>query len=145
MVPAEEMSFTPVDRLFTRMGAGDNMVDGESTFFVELSETVNILQNATKRSMVILDELGQLNIEKKSGNLCKFVLILGRGTSTHDGCAIALAVTRHFGRPENSCLVMFTTHYHQMVRYGTGLSPIIEFGHEIDITSGTSNARATSP
>ena len=59
MVPAEEMSFTPVDRLFTRMGAGDNMVDGESTFFVELSETVNILQNATNKSMVILDELGK--------------------------------------------------------------------------------------
>ena len=61
MVPAEEMRFTPVDRLFTRMGAGDNMVDGESTFFVELSETVNIIKNATKRSMVILDELGMRN------------------------------------------------------------------------------------
>ena len=145
MVPAEEMRFTPVDRLFTRMGAGDNMVDGESTFFVELSETVNILQNATKRSMVILDELGQLNIENKSGDLCEFVLILGRGTSTHDGCAIALAVTHHFGRPENSCLVMFTTHYHQMVRYGTDHSPINEFYHEIEFNLGTLSARATSP
>lgn len=97
-VPAEGMALLSVDRLFSRMGARDNIFEGESTFFVELVETVNILKHATRRSMAIIDELG-------------------RGTSTYDGCAIASAVMKHFIKPENAMRIIFTTHYHQLTQY----------------------------
>ena len=90
-VPAESAKLGMLDAVFTRMGAFDNMMAGESTFMVELSETSDILKQATPRSLVILDELG-------------------RGTSTHDGVAIAQAVLDHVIRTKRS-LTLFITHY----------------------------------
>ncbi|XP_077191229.1 DNA mismatch repair protein Msh6 isoform X3 [Paroedura picta] len=94
-VPAESCRLTPVDRVFTRLGASDRILSGESTFFVELSETSSILQHATEHSLVLMDELG-------------------RGTATFDGTAIASAVVRELS--ENiRCRTMFSTHYHSLV------------------------------
>ncbi|XP_067931306.1 DNA mismatch repair protein Msh6-like [Watersipora subatra] len=93
-VPAEKCRLTPVDRIFTRLGASDCLLRGESTFFVELSETNIILQHATHRSLVLLDELG-------------------RGTATHDGTAIASAVLYQLIQVQ--CRTIFSTHYHSLV------------------------------
>ena len=90
-VPAASARLGMLDAVFTRMGAFDNMMAGESTFMVELSETSDILKQASSRSLIILDELG-------------------RGTSTHDGVAIAQAVLDHIVR-EIRCLTLFITHY----------------------------------
>jgi DNA mismatch repair protein MSH3 len=93
-VPAESAELGMLDAVFTRMGAFDNMMAGESTFMVELSETSDILKQASPRSLVILDELG-------------------RGTSTHDGVAIAGAVLDHIVR-ETRSLTLFITHYQSL-------------------------------
>ncbi|ORX63094.1 hypothetical protein DM01DRAFT_208046 [Hesseltinella vesiculosa] len=93
-VPAQSCTMTPCDRIYTRIGANDNILAGQSTFMVELSETSKILHEATPRSMVILDELG-------------------RGTSTFDGLAIAYAVL-HYLAMHVGCLTMFSTHYHTL-------------------------------
>lgn len=93
-VPAQSATLGMLDAVFTRMGAFDNMLTGESTFMVELSETADILKQATPRSLVILDELG-------------------RGTSTHDGVAIAQAVLDHMVRSIRS-LTLFITHYQNL-------------------------------
>ena len=93
-VPAESARLGMLDAVFTRMGAFDNMMAGESTFMVELSETSDILKQATTRSLIILDELG-------------------RGTSTHDGVAIAQAVLDHVVRNIKS-LTLFITHYQNL-------------------------------
>ncbi|KAL8804488.1 MAG: hypothetical protein Q9200_005806 [Gallowayella weberi] len=93
-VPAESAKMGMLDAVFTRMGAFDNMMAGESTFMVELSETSDILKQATSRSLIILDELG-------------------RGTSTHDGVAIAEAVLDHVVR-ETKSLTLFITHYQSL-------------------------------
>ncbi|KAI7858269.1 muts domain V-domain-containing protein [Circinella umbellata] len=90
-VPAESAELGILDAVYTRMGALDNMLAGESTFMVELHETSDIMRQATPRSLVILDELG-------------------RGTSTHDGMAIAYAVLRHF-ITEIQSITLFVTHY----------------------------------
>ncbi|KAF9189926.1 DNA mismatch repair protein msh6 [Haplosporangium sp. Z 767] len=90
-VPAEKCKMTPFDRIFTRIGANDNILAGQSTFMVELSETSKILAEATDRSMVILDELG-------------------RGTSTFDGYAIAYSVLHELST-QIGCLGLFSTHY----------------------------------
>ncbi|KAK5707402.1 Mismatch repair protein msh3 [Elasticomyces elasticus] len=95
-VPADRARLGLLDAVFTRMGANDNMMKGESTFMVELSETSDILKQAGRRSLVILDELG-------------------RGTSTHDGVAIAQAVLRH-AVEELKCLTLFITHYQSLAR-----------------------------
>jgi DNA mismatch repair protein MSH3 len=93
-VPAQSATLGMLDAVFTRMGAFDNMLTGESTFMVELSETADILKQATPRSLVILDELG-------------------RGTSTHDGVAIAQAVLDYMVRSIRS-LTLFITHYQHL-------------------------------
>ncbi|OCL15330.1 DNA mismatch repair protein MSH3 [Glonium stellatum] len=95
-VPATSARLTLLDAVFTRMGAFDNMLKGESTFMVELSETADILKSASPRSLVILDELG-------------------RGTSTHDGVAIAEAVLRYVVQ-DLRALTLFITHYQNLSR-----------------------------
>lgn len=97
-VPASSARLSLLDAVFTRMGAFDNMLKGESTFMVELSETSDILKQATPRSLIILDELG-------------------RGTSTHDGVAIANAVLDFVVR-DTKALTLFITHYQALARMG---------------------------
>ena len=92
-VPAESMRLSPVDRVFSRMGANDNIMEGKSTFFVEMAETSNILEHVTPSSLVVIDELG-------------------RGTTTHDGSAIAAAVVDFLA--EKKCRTLFSTHYHEL-------------------------------
>ncbi|MBI2935803.1 MAG: DNA mismatch repair protein MutS, partial [Chloroflexi bacterium] len=95
-VPAETATIGLVDRIFTRVGLQDDLVIGLSTFMVEMVETAQILNNATSRSLVILDEIG-------------------RGTSTYDGLAIARAVAEHLhSHPRLGCKTLFATHYHEL-------------------------------
>ncbi len=94
-VPAEAAHIGLVDRIFCRVGASDDIARGQSTFMVEMSETALILNNATQRSLVILDEIG-------------------RGTATFDGLSIAWAVAEHL-HDTIGCRTMFATHYHEMV------------------------------
>ena len=93
-VPASEAQFSVVDKLFTRVGASDDLASGQSTFMVEMSEVANILSNATPKSFLILDEIG-------------------RGTSTFDGLSIAWAVLEYIANTLK-CRSMFATHYHEL-------------------------------
>ncbi len=93
-VPAKKAEIGIVDRIFTRVGAYDDLTHGQSTFMVEMNETANILNNATERSLVILDEIG-------------------RGTSTFDGISIAWAVAEYLNE-HNKAKTLFATHYHQL-------------------------------
>jgi DNA mismatch repair protein MutS len=93
-VPARSARLGLVDRLFTRVGAGDNLARGESTFLVEMRETAHILRHATRKSLIILDEIG-------------------RGTSTYDGVSIAWAVGEHL-HDRLGARALFATHYHEL-------------------------------
>jgi DNA mismatch repair protein MutS len=94
-VPAAAADIGVIDRLFTRVGASDNLAGGESTFMVEMKETADILAHLTSRSLVVLDEIG-------------------RGTSTFDGISIAWAVAEHLHTAPMRPLVLFATHYHEL-------------------------------
>ena len=95
-VPAESAKIGLVDKIFTRVGASDNISAGESTFMVEMNETASILNNLTERSLVLLDEIG-------------------RGTSTYDGISIAWSLTEYIHeQPKHKAKVLFATHYHEL-------------------------------
>lgn len=110
-VPASFCKLNLVDRIFTRLGARDDILHGQSTFLVELSEASTILQHATRHSLVLLDELG-------------------RGTSTHDGNAIA---TAYVGKlTQMKCRTIFSTHYHNLVdRFAH--NEHIQLGHMVSV------------
>ena len=96
-VPAKFCKMTIVDRIFTRIGANDKLIDGKSTFYIEMEETKNIIENATINSLIIMDELG-------------------RGTSTKDGKIIAKTILYQIeNKLKSRCL--FTTHYHDIIEW----------------------------
>jgi len=119
-VPAAEARMGLVDRIFTRVGAFDDLSRGQSTFMVEMTELANILNCATKRSLILLDEVG-------------------RGTSTFDGLAIAWAVAEHLYEQEKiGAKALFATHYHQLTELADSLEGVKNYsmavkeqGHEV--------------
>lgn len=95
-IPAKEATIGLVDHLFTRVGASDNLAGGESTFLVEMNEAANILNNATRKSLILLDEIG-------------------RGTATFDGLSLAWAITEYLHEKEDvNARTLFATHYHEL-------------------------------
>jgi DNA mismatch repair protein MutS len=104
-VPARSARLPVADRVFTRVGASDNLVRGQSTFMVEMSETASILHNATDRSLVLLDEIG-------------------RGTATYDGVSIAWAVTEHL-HERTGAKTIFATHYHELTQLADLLPALV--------------------
>jgi DNA mismatch repair protein MSH6 len=110
-VPAESCRLSSVDRIFTRIGASDKILAGESTFFVELSETASILHHASKHSLVLMDELG-------------------RGTATFDGTSIAYSVVKELAQ-EIKCRTLFSTHYHHLVEEFSNDKDDVSMGHMV--------------
>ncbi|MDO5422825.1 MAG: DNA mismatch repair protein MutS [Eubacteriales bacterium] len=105
-VPAQSANIGIVDRIFTRVGASDDLASGQSTFMVEMTEVANILRNATSKSLLILDEIG-------------------RGTSTFDGLSIAWAVVEHISNPKLlGAKTLFATHYHELTELEGKLSGV---------------------
>lgn len=112
-VPAREAKIGVVDRIFTRVGASDNLARGESTFMVEMNEAANILNNATTRSLILMDELG-------------------RGTSTFDGLSIAWAIVEYLHqRRDTHPRTLFATHYHEMTELETHLERVVNFNVQV--------------
>ena len=108
-VPAESANIGLCDRIFTRVGASDDLASGQSTFMIEMNEVANILRNATKDSLLILDEIG-------------------RGTSTFDGLSIAWAVVEHISNPRLlGAKTLFATHYHELTELEGKLSSVNNF------------------
>ncbi len=94
-VPADEAKIPLTDKIFTRVGASDNLSSGESTFMVEMNETASIINNITSRSLILLDEIG-------------------RGTSTYDGISIAWSIVEHLHKTPHAPKTLFATHYHEL-------------------------------
>src|SRR5207237_8422586 len=103
-VPADTAQLPLIDRIFTRIGASDNLARGRSTFMVEMTETAVILNTATPRSLVVLDEIG-------------------RGTATYDGLALAWAVAEHI-HSHTRAKTLFATHYHELTELATLLDSV---------------------
>ncbi|MHB1485198.1 MAG: DNA mismatch repair protein MutS [Saccharofermentanales bacterium] len=117
-VPAASAHIGIVDKIFTRVGASDDLSSGQSTFMVEMSEVANILTNATSRSLLILDEIG-------------------RGTSTYDGLSIAWAVMEYIASKENlGCRTLFATHYHELTDLEATLDGIRNYHVDVDEVNG---------
>ena len=115
-VPAENARIGMIDRLFTRIGARDELARGQSTFMVEMVETANILRHATDRSLVILDEVG-------------------RGTSTYDGLSIAWSVIEYLqGQEGRRAAVLFATHYHELTRLADMLPGVTNLSMAVEET-----------
>ncbi len=113
-VPAESAQIGVVDRIFTRIGASDEIHRGQSTFMVEMIETANILNHATRRSLLILDEIG-------------------RGTSTYDGLAIAWAVIEYIhNHPSLRAKTLFATHYHELTDLAERLPHVVNYNVAVD-------------
>lgn len=106
-VPATKAEIGIVDRIFTRVGASDNLVRGQSTFMVEMQETSHILEHATERSLIILDEIG-------------------RGTSTYDGMSLAWAITEYL-HDTVGAKTLFATHYHELIALTDKLSHAVNY------------------
>jgi len=120
-VPASEAEIGIVDRIFTRIGAGDNLAGGESTFMVEMAETANILNQYTQRSLIILDEVG-------------------RGTSTYDGMSIAWSIIEFLGdakrKANDGAKVLFATHYFELTALSETLKGIVNFSVDVKEWNG---------
>jgi DNA mismatch repair protein MutS len=106
-IPAAEARIDLVDRIFTRIGASDDLARGQSTFMVEMCETANILNNATPRSLVVLDEIG-------------------RGTSTFDGLSLAWSIVEHLHN-QVGAKTLFATHYHELTELAARLPRLKNF------------------
>jgi DNA mismatch repair protein MutS len=106
-VPAAEARIDLADRIFTRIGASDDLARGQSTFMVEMSETANILNNATPRSLIVLDEIG-------------------RGTSTFDGLSLAWSIVEHLHN-QVGAKTLFATHYHELTELAGRLPRLKNF------------------
>jgi DNA mismatch repair protein MutS len=117
-VPAEKASIGLVDRIFTRVGASDNLASGESTFLVEMNEAANILNNATPESLVLLDEVG-------------------RGTSTFDGLSIAWALVEYLHEYSRvAAQTLFATHYHELNELSDRYERIVNFRVQVKEHNG---------
>jgi DNA mismatch repair protein MutS len=117
-VPAQSADLCVVDRIFTRIGAQDELTAGQSTFMVEMVETANILHHCTPRSLVILDEIG-------------------RGTSTYDGLAIAWSVIEFLhNHPERRAITLFATHYHELIQLADKLPHVRNFNVAVSEEGG---------
>ncbi len=116
-VPCEKAKIGVCDRIFTRIGASDNLAGGESTFYVEMSELAYILNNATQRSLILLDEIG-------------------RGTSTYDGLSIAWAVCEYLCHPDRRIRTLFASHYHELTDLEDRLSGFMNLNVDVSEENG---------
>ena len=118
-VPADEARIAIVDRVFTRVGASDSLARGRSTFMVEMTETANILNTATPRSLILLDEVG-------------------RGTSTFDGLSLAWAIAEYLhDNPQHAAKTLFATHYHEMTELAKLLPGVRNYQMAVKESGGT--------